>query len=211
MNINQHTLVIHRLYDQHVNHRKQVFFVLGPNAGVGASYCSLNIAKAASELLANLSVLLIDMNLHDSTLSREVGQNMLGWVRWVAEADTPDLKEVIVPWPGNDHLSFLPVGHTGTYRDAAVHMPKWSDMFVTLRNEFDLILVDVPPFFQGADARILCKAADDILLVIQADCTRRPIMHQMIAELEGIQASILGVVLNKRQFHIPRWIYERFF
>jgi Mrp family chromosome partitioning ATPase len=207
----EHTFVIHRLYDRFNQDKKQVFFVTGPSPGVGVSYCCLNIATAAVELLANYSVLLIDMNIHSPDLSQKARNPEKGWVTWLTENQSFSLKDAVFPWPGHEHLHFLPAGHIKSYRDAAAHIPRWSDVFSTLKAVFHLIIVDMPAFDQGAEARILCKTAEDIMVVIEADATRKPAARQMVAELRSMNAPISGILFNKRRFHIPRWIHRRFF
>lgn len=207
----EQTYVIHRLYDRFTQDHKQVFFFLGPNPGIGVTYCCLDIAKSAVDLLANLSVLLIDMNIHKPSLSKMNMGIDRGWTTWLAEEKRFPLSDVIFPWSEPDHLSFLPTGHIKNYREVAIQMQRWLDVFDVLKKKFDLILVDIPAFYQGAEARIFCKKADDILVVIEADGTRKPIANEMVNELRSMEASILGVLFNKRQFHIPRWIYRRFF
>ncbi|QTA91877.1 tyrosine-protein kinase family protein [Desulfonema magnum] len=207
----EHTFVIHRLYDRFNQDQKQVFFVTGPDPKVGVTYCCLNIAAAAVELMANYSILLIDMNVYHPSLSESAKNPEKGWVPWLTENKAFPLKEAIFPWAESDHLNFLPTGHIKNYRHVAAQMPHWSDMFDILKKDFNLIIVDLPAFYQGTEARILSRAADDIMIVIEADATRRPIVSQMVDELRSMNTSILGVLFNKRKFHIPRWIHRRFF
>ncbi len=185
----EHTFIIHRLYDQFNQEKKQIFFVMGPTPGVGVTYCCLNIATAAADLLADYSTLLIDMNVHSPGLSKMAKKPEKGWVPWLAENKAFSLKEAVLPWPGLEHLKFLPTGHIKNYRDVARQMPHWTDIFDKLRKEFSLIIVDVPAFNQGAEAGILCKTADEIIIVIEADATRKPVARQMVDELRSMDTS----------------------
>ena len=207
----EQTFVTHKLYDRFKKDHRQVFFFLGPNQGVGVTYCCLEIAKSVVDLLANLSVLLIDMNIHNPSLSK-INKNLdTGWITWLGENKRFSLRNVVFPWPDYKYLNFLPIGRIKNYRDAAMQMEQWQDIFDEAKKEFDLILVDAPAFYQGAEARILCNKADDILVVIEAESTRRPVASDMVDELRSMEVSILGTLFNKRQFHIPRWVYKKFF
>ncbi|MDM8522405.1 cellulose synthase operon protein YhjQ/BcsQ [Desulfococcaceae bacterium HSG8] len=206
-----HTYVIHRLYDRFNQDQKQVFFVIGPNPRVGVTDCCLNIAAAATELLANYSVLLVDMNIHNPGLSEMAKRPEKGWIPWLTENKSFSLEKAVLPWPGADHLNFLPTGRIKDYRDVASQMPRWPDVFDTLKKDFNLIIADIPAFYQGTEARILCRAADDIMVVIEADATKRSVARQMVRELRSMDIPILGILFNKRRFHIPRWIHRRLF
>lgn len=207
----QHTFTIHRLYDRFTQEQKQIFFLLGPNTGVGVTSCSLDIATTAADLLPNLSVILLDMNTRNPTLSNMAPNAERGWTTWLAEDKGFALEEVISPWQGHDRLSFLPIGQKTGDRDSALQLQQWPAVFDTLKAAFNLIIVDAPAYYEGAEARILCETADDVILVLEAGNTRRPLAGGMTEELRSMQISILGALLNKRQFHIPRWLYRKFF
>ena len=193
----EHTFVIHRLYNRFNRKQKQVFFVTGPNPGIGVSYCCLNIAAAAAELLTNHSVLLVDMNIHRPDLSEMAGNPENGWVSWLTEDKAFSLEEAILEWPGSGHLHFLPAGRIKNCRDVAEQMPRWSDMFEILKKKVSLIIVDLPAFYQGTEAGILCGTAEDVMIVIEAHGTKKSATCQMLEELRSMDTSVLGILFNK--------------
>ena len=75
--------------------------------------------------------------------------------------------------------------------------------------EFDYILLDSAPLPNFAEARVLCKRVDGVVLVIESGKIRRQVALRAKKELEDAGAHILGVVLNKRKYHIPEWLYKR--
>jgi Mrp family chromosome partitioning ATPase len=208
--LEQNTYIINCLYDR-FKQQKQVFLLLGPTSGVGASYCCREIAAAAVALLPNLSVVLVDMNIHHPSLSETAGSPAKGWASWLMRPKAYPLNEAVVPWSQTGKFDFLPLGDVGDYREAAAQLPRWPMILDELKKMYDLILMDVPAFYQGAEARVLCRVADDIIVVIEADGSRKLLVHQMVVDLQRADASILGVVFNKRRLHIPRWIYKRLF
>jgi capsular exopolysaccharide synthesis family protein len=82
--------------------------------------------------------------------------------------------------------------------------------FAELRNEFDYILVDVPPVNQYADAIALGQIVDGLVLVVEANSTRKESALKAIESLRVAQVEVLGAVLNKRTFPIPELLYRRF-
>ena len=66
-----------------------------------------------------------------------------------------------------------------------------------LRSEFDLILVDSPPMLQLADARVLGRAVDAVVLVLRAGKTARETAHAARQSLIEDGTLLLGTVLNR--------------
>ena len=202
---------IYRIYDRFTGDKHQVFAVVAGQCGEGATYSSIRIAEGAAESLGSLSVLIVDMNTHDQKLSSYVGSPELGWGEWLATGKQYAINKAVRPWPDLPSLNVLPVGQGQNYKELAKLLTQWPEVLEELRQSYDLILLDTSPFFRGEESRLLCKTADDVLVVIEAEQTRRPMTHTMVDSLRSTGCSILGAVFNKRQFHIPRWAYDRFF
>jgi Mrp family chromosome partitioning ATPase len=71
-----------------------------------------------------------------------------------------------------------------------------SELLKRLRAEFDMILIDAPPMIHLADARVLGRLADGVILVVRAGQTTTDsalFAAQRFAE-DGTR--VLGTVLN---------------
>jgi capsular exopolysaccharide synthesis family protein len=62
---------------------------------------------------------------------------------------------------------------------------------------YDLVLIDSPPVTVVADPLVLCPMADGVVLVIEANGTRRGLVQQARTRLTEMNANILGAVVNK--------------
>lgn len=78
-----------------------------------------------------------------------------------------------------------------------------------LRKEFDFVIIDTPPLTRYSDAMALGQLSDGLVLVIEADSTRREAASVVAANLRSANIPILAAVLNKRTFPIPERIYKR--
>ena len=78
-----------------------------------------------------------------------------------------------------------------------------------MRQQFDFIVVDVPALNQYADAAAVAKVCDGIIIVLEANSTRREAARKMTENLQMTNTPILGVVLNKRTFPVPESLYRR--
>ena len=62
---------------------------------------------------------------------------------------------------------------------------------------YDLVLIDSPPVTVVADPLVLCPSADGVVMVIEANGTRRSLVQQAQTRLAEMNANILGAVVNK--------------
>src|SRR5205823_1138805 len=77
-----------------------------------------------------------------------------------------------------------------------------------LRNEFDYVILDGPPLGPYSDALAVAQLADGIVLVVEANATRREAATKAASSLRSARIKILGVVLNKRTFPIPNALFK---
>jgi hypothetical protein len=78
-----------------------------------------------------------------------------------------------------------------------------------LRLEFDYTIVHGPPAALCSDAALLGYLSDGVVLVLEADVTRRAAAQRAVQTLQATNARLLGSVLSKRTFPIPEGIYRR--
>jgi Mrp family chromosome partitioning ATPase len=78
-----------------------------------------------------------------------------------------------------------------------------------LRQRFDLILIDSPPATTSSDGLAISSKVDGIVLVVEAEKTRWPVTENVKERITKSGGNILGIVLNKRKYYIPEFIYKR--
>jgi receptor protein-tyrosine kinase len=77
-----------------------------------------------------------------------------------------------------------------------------------MRKQFDCVIIDAPPLNPYSDAVALGQLSDGLVLVIEADSTRREAASAATETLRSAKVPILAAVLNKRTFPIPEKIYS---
>lgn len=80
--------------------------------------------------------------------------------------------------------------------------------FGALRERFRFVLVDSPPIIPFVDGCILCANTYGVVFVVESNRTRAEVVNQALEMLKSGGANILGIILNKRVFHIPNFIYR---
>jgi Mrp family chromosome partitioning ATPase len=77
-----------------------------------------------------------------------------------------------------------------------------------LSDEFAYVVISAPPIGLYGDAALLGQVVDGVVLVLEANSTRRVTAKKAKQALEAANVRILGMVLNNRTFPIPERIYR---
>jgi len=78
-----------------------------------------------------------------------------------------------------------------------------------LRREFDYLVIDAPPLNAYADGMVWGRLSDGVVLILEANNTRREAALRVTESLRSTGITLLGAVLNKRTFPIPGVFYKR--
>jgi len=78
-----------------------------------------------------------------------------------------------------------------------------------LRGQFKYVVIHSSPLDLDSASILLSRWTDGVVMVVEADTTRRETARRMKQDLEAANVRILGVVLNNRTFSIPEALYRR--
>jgi capsular exopolysaccharide synthesis family protein len=154
---------------------------------------------------ANCRVLLIDADLRRPPLQR-----ILRLPRRPGLADV--LQGQAAPHDamlnGMGSLTVLSAGRTAPSPMALLDSSRMRDLLDAARQQHDLVLVHCANLKEFNDGAALASYVDGIVLVVDEGQVRRQVIQAALAPLEQIKANLVGVVLNRRSFAIPRLIYD---
>jgi uncharacterized protein involved in exopolysaccharide biosynthesis/Mrp family chromosome partitioning ATPase len=170
--------------------------------GEGRSYVAGALARALSE--QKLHVLLITFEeARPGTFIEANGSNTMMTEGQAARHAAQDIPEPT----DRQRLHRLRVhGRGATAMESAEHL---TEVAKTMRDRFDLIVIDGPPLTSFPEMRIAVAGIDGTLLVIEAERTVAVAAARAVAAIEAAGGYLLGLILNKRRYIIPEWIYER--
>ena len=183
--------------------RAVVFAAVKP--GEGCSYVCGRAAEALAALGAG-SVCLVDGNLRNPSLHRHFRLHSdLGLLDAILPKQS--VRDFVQP-AGVAGLNVLCAGSSFPDPAGAVNSRILRMCVAELRSTFDYVIVDAPAAAHYADASFLGRLVDGVVLVVEADSTRRHTAQKAKQDLESAGAPVLGVVLNKRTYPIPESIYR---
>jgi len=84
-----------------------------------------------------------------------------------------------------------------------------SSMWDEVRGRFDFIVIDSPPPTPSFDSTGLASGTDGVILVLGAETISQPLAEKIKDRIIKNGGNLLGVVFNRRKYHIPEFIYKR--
>lgn len=84
-------------------------------------------------------------------------------------------------------------------------------LFSDLREHFDMVVVSSEGAMTGAYPAALGGMSDGSIMVVEAERTRAPVIEELKQQIETAGGRVIGAVLNRRRFYIPRLIYRLLF
>jgi len=94
---------------------------------------------------------------------------------------------------------------TAEFFDPAKRQHYWK----IFRKDFDFILIDSPPATLSSVSSTIADKVDGIVLVLESEKTRWPVAERVKTNIIKNGGKILGLVMNKKCYHIPDFIYKR--
>ncbi|MBZ5599010.1 MAG: hypothetical protein LAN83_11875 [Acidobacteriia bacterium] len=88
-------------------------------------------------------------------------------------------------------------------------VPWLRDRLAQLRRDFEYTVLCAPPAVLSSQAALLGHLSDGVILVLEANSTRRMAARKAKDLLQAANARLLGTVLSERTFPIPEGIYRR--
>ena len=168
-----------------------VLVVTSSTKGEGKTTCISNLAISIAE--SGKSVLIMDCDYRRPRVHR-----LFGFAKDPGSSnhlfENASLDEIVRPSivPGVDVLTS---GTEPPSPGLAINSEKMRQMIITLREKYDYVLIDTPPYGIITDAAPLIKMADGVVLVTRFDVTTTPELEQILENLSNINATIVGTVL----------------
>ena len=195
-----------RLITRYSGQTVKSVLITATRPGSGASTTSVSLATALAKD-SHLKVLLVDTNMRTPGLHEVFKTETTGGLYDLLYKDDVNLMKFKKVGPGELYLLTSGVSHP---MEDNHFSPELFEKFIQrARESFDYIILDSAPINSYPDSQAICSKVDGVILVIEAGMTRRQVALRAKKELEDAGATIFGVVLNRRIYYIPNWIYKR--
>ncbi|MFQ5777830.1 MAG: GumC family protein [Terriglobia bacterium] len=158
----------------------------------GKTTAGINLAVALAQ--RGSKVLLVDADMRKPAIHRLLQINArCGLSLYLAGSQGRDglILRTAVP-----KLSLLPAGPVPPNPAELLSSGRMESLLADLGQEFDHVIVDSPPVLSITDATVLSVMVDGVILVVRSGKTSRQVLRHARQTLQGVNACVLGVVLN---------------
>lgn len=169
-----------------------IVMMAGPTPAAGKSFVAANMAVLHAEI--GTRVLLIDADMRNGHLAYYFGQPNRGGLSEVLKgAMQPHeaLRRTSV-----EGLTLLSCGSRVTNPAALLMRHNFRELLQRFSHEYDLVIVDTPPFLVVTDAAIIAGDAGATVLVLRSGMQSEEEIAETIRKLERSEARVTGAVFN---------------
>ncbi len=186
----------------------KTILVTSATEGEGKTIVATNLALGFA-MLNEMKTVCIDSDMYHPALHHIFNLNK-----------SPGLSEILINKCSFDsvltesnikNLNVITSGKSSASTSMLLGSNKMGEIIQHLKGIFDIILFDTAPVVSSSDPLVLCPYVDGVILVIEADKTQREVVQRAKTSIEFTQTKILGVVLNKKEYILPHYIYERLY
>jgi Mrp family chromosome partitioning ATPase len=169
--------------------RSMVVNITSAHSGAGTSTVARKLAEAAAAT-GWCRVALLDARPNPDATGR-------GLVETVEQDESPVLT------PSRVGALEIDTGRLCTGGRTLTRIESVRRLYGSLRDRYLLVVVDCPAVFAGQQTLMVAGAADDTVLVVEAERTALADVARARAALEQRGAGVLGMVMNKSRSRIP--------
>lgn len=175
----------------------------------GKSMVSVNLAISMAQ--AGLKTLLVGADLRKPMMAKIFGLEesqgltdiLLASYPWKDTVKTVtdvilgrmSLDDVMIT-PGLDNLNIITCGEIPPNPAELIDSKRLEEFIQEAEKEYDIIIFDSTPVLSTADAAILGKKVDGVLIVYRVGAVSRGFLKRTSMQLDQVKCNILGVVLN---------------
>lgn len=183
---------LRRRVEQHM-HGKKVLMVSSLLENEGKSTVAVNLALSMAEKYKR--VLLIDCDMrkpacHAILENREFPYGVRDVLR-----NKVDLSDALIRYKKTNMYMLLESTGSSKAGDLIVSS-RMGELLDRVRDEFDFVVLDLPPISAASDAEAMKHLADVSLLVVRQNMASAKAVNKAIAALDGGRAKMMGSVLN---------------
>ena len=188
--------------------RKGSIVVTSSIADEGKTTTAINLASTLAD--AGQSVLLIDADLRRPSIATYVDlDGTAGLTDVIIGRST--LADVVQPL-GHGNLHVLLSGRIPPNPSELLGSQPMEKLLAEATDRYDRVIIDSPPLLPVTDAALLSRFVGGVLLVVGSGSVTKPELENAIGTLEAVDASILGLVLNRlRASELGHYGYHHYY
>jgi receptor protein-tyrosine kinase len=176
-----------------VDHPARTIVITSSLPGEGKTTVAVNLAMVLAQTGARVA--LIEADLRRPRVTRYLGMISGAGLSNVL-AGTARYDELTQPY-GDGRLTVLAAGPMPPNPSEMLGSQQMTALLAEVRQQNDYVIIDAPPLLPVTDGAVLSVAADGAIVIARHGYTTKAQVQQAAANLQRIDARLLGVVLNR--------------
>jgi tyrosine-protein kinase Etk/Wzc len=176
--------------------QSKTILITSSQPGDGKSFISFNLAASIASV--GYKTIIVDCDLRRPTLHQKFNNdNKKGLSNYMTDKLRYD--EILCP-TSIENLTFIPAGPILPNPAEMYEAGALDDLILTLKKEYEYVIIDTTPIGLVADATFLIKYASQIILVSRSNYTRKDIFASIVDNLNSKKINNFDVVFNDLSF-----------
>ena len=168
-----------------------IFVVTSPTANNGKTINSANLAINFAQM--GKKTLVIDADMRNPSLHKLFSLSSRNGLSEIL-ADLTD--NITVTKTDIENLSVLTSGKIPPNPTELLSSPRMDKLLDFVKEHYDCVFIDTPPVNIVTDATVFSQKATGYVIIVKTDTTNIPELKTTVSTLQGINANILGFILN---------------
>ncbi|WP_448919896.1 CpsD/CapB family tyrosine-protein kinase [Eubacterium sp.] len=168
-----------------------IFVITSPTANNGKTINSANLAINFAQM--GKKTLVIDADMRNPSLHKLFSLSSRNGLSEILAGLTDN---ITVTKTDIENLSILTSGKIPPNPTELLSSPRMDKLLDFVKEHYDCVFIDTPPINIVTDATVFAQKATGYILIVKTDTTNIPELKTTVSTLQGINASILGFILN---------------
>ncbi len=109
-----------------------------------------------------------------------------------------------------NNLTLLPQGGDRSHWLELFESDRFGTCLKQLSEKFDFVILEAPPVLASSEVSVIAPLFDGILFVVRCETTKWEVVQLSVDKITAVGGKVLGSVLNRRKFYIPKIFYGLF-
>ena len=171
----------------------KIISVTSTVSGEGKTFLAINLGGIIS--LSKKRVLLVDMDMRRPKIHLAFGNIKLDKGLSTILINKHSFNQCLLP-SGLENLDYLPAGPSPPNPSELVMGDEINQLFESLKEQYDVIILDTPPVGLVTDGILAMKKADIPIYVVRADYSRKEFVNTLNRLAKTNRFNNLSIILN---------------
>lgn len=185
----------------------RILLLTAASPGAGTTTSALVLASQLAQMSSG-QVLLVDASQSATNLSQQLGLTKERGLRdLLFNTQSPPLLQDCVVNVSSLPFHILPNGRY--VRGTEYLTPELlSPLLDQLGSQYRFVVIDTDAVYSAADTLVISTQVDGVILVVRSEDTRWEVAQAAVQRLTQAGAKMVGSVLNRRKYYMPKWLYK---